>query len=91
MAKFSPRNFQYLISFITSFRWDTNDTDNTLTAICKSDKLFDLPPGTAMPTLRCEARCSAQKPVPPASYGLELGWVHQSSLLEIIWDKFHQC
>ena len=64
----------FIIYIISLFRWDTNATDNTLTAICKSDKLFDLPPGTDMPTLRCEARCSAVKPVPPASYGLELDY-----------------
>ena len=27
-----------------------------------------------MPKLKCEARCSAQKPVPPASYKLELDY-----------------
>ena len=73
--------------FIFSFRWDTNATDNTLTAICKSDKLFDLPPGGVDGTasLRCEARCSATKPVPPADYNLELDYT--KSYYENDWGR----
>ena len=41
---------------LCSCSWDTNDTDNTLTAICKPNKLYDIPPGTDMPRLKCEAR-----------------------------------
>jgi hypothetical protein len=56
--------------YLTKDMWDQNETDNTLTARCKPNKKFDVPSPAYMP--KCQAKCTAVKPVPPASYKLEL-------------------
>ncbi len=69
--------------FFSQDKWDSNSTDNTLSARCKPNKHFDVPASSLMP--KCQAKCAGVKPLPDASFKLELD-TSKSSATNEVWQ-----